>query len=53
MKQKHLAELADLELYQVSNIVTGMQKDMLLSTAKKICNALNITLDEAFGDIKK
>lgn len=48
--QTKLAELADLEIYQVSNIVTGKQKDFLMSTAKKICNALNVTLDEAFGD---
>ena len=48
--QTKLAELSDLEIYQVSNIVTGKQKDLLMSTAKKICNALNVTLDEAFGD---
>ncbi len=48
--QTELAEMAGLEVYQISNIVTGKQKDLLMSTAKKICNALNITLDEGFGD---
>lgn len=48
--QKKLAEMADMEVYQISKIATGMQKDLLMSTAKRICNALNVTLDEAFGD---
>lgn len=48
--QTQLAQLSDLEIYQVSNIVSGKQKDMLMSTAKKICNALNVSLDEAFGE---
>jgi len=48
--QTQLAQMADLEIYQVSNIVSGKHKDMLMSTAKKICNALNISLDEAFGE---
>jgi transcriptional regulator with XRE-family HTH domain len=45
-----LAKITDLEISQVSNICSGKQKDMKLSTAKKICNALNISLEEAFGD---
>ncbi len=48
--QTKLAEMADLEIYQVSNIASGKQKDLLLSTAKKICVALNRSLDEVFGD---
>ena len=50
MEQKHLAKLADLEKYQVSNYVNGKYDDMLLSTAVKICYALNCSLNEAFGD---
>lgn len=50
MTQKHLAKLADLEVYQVSKLCTGLQTDFLISTAKKICNTLDVTLDEAFGD---
>lgn len=48
--QTELAQMAGLQIYQVSNIVSGKQKDILMSTAKKICNALSLTLDEAFGD---
>jgi transcriptional regulator with XRE-family HTH domain len=49
--QTKLAELADMEIYQISNIASGKQKDILLSTAKRICNALGTTLDEVFGDV--
>lgn len=45
-----LAQLSDLEIYQVSKIASGMQKDLLMSTAKKICNALGESLDTVFGD---
>lgn len=45
-----LALLTGLEITQVQNISTGMQKDLLMSTAMKICNALDVSLDEAFGD---
>lgn len=50
ISQTLLALLSDLETHQIQNIVTGQQKDLLMSTAKKICNALDVSLDEAFGD---
>lgn len=50
MSQKNLAKLSDLEEYQISNYVTGKFDDMLLSTSVKICEALDCTVDEAFGD---
>lgn len=50
ISQKELAQASGLEAYQISNIITGKYKDLLMSTAKKICNALGVTLDEAFGD---
>jgi len=50
MQQKDLAILADLETYQVSEIVNGKRYDMLVSTAAKICEALQCSFDEAFGD---
>jgi len=50
MQQKDLAKLADLETYQVSEIVNVTRYDMLLSTAVKICEALKISFDEGFGD---
>src|SRR3954467_7518056 len=53
IKPMELAKLADLENSQVSIIVSGLQTDMLLSTAKKICNAIGSDLDETFGDGKQ
>ncbi len=41
---------ADLEYSQVYPIVNGKQHDMLLSTAKRIANAMNCSLDTCFGD---
>jgi len=48
--QKDLAVMADVEKYQISQICSGQKKNIMLDTAKKICKALNVTLDEAFGD---
>lgn len=45
-----LAKQADLENSQMSIIISGKQKDMYLSTAKKICNALSKSLHTVFGD---
>ena len=50
MTQKELSEKAGIECYQVSLICSNHNKDILLSTAKKICNALDCSLDEVFGD---
>ena len=50
ISQAKLAENSDLEKSQISNIVTGLQTDMFLNTAKKICNALDVSLDEVFGE---
>ena len=50
MTQKDLAEIAGIEVYQVSLLCTGKQKNLMLDTAKKIAYALGVTIDEAFGD---
>lgn len=50
IKQYQLAVLAGMCEWQISNLCNGKQVDILLSTAMRICNALNCTLDEAFGD---
>lgn len=50
IKQSVLANSAGLEPSQVSLIVQGIQTDMLLSTAKKICNSLDVSLDELWGE---
>ena len=48
--QKDLAVMANVEKYQISQICSGQKTNIMLDTAKKICRALNVTLDEAFGD---
>ena len=50
LSQEQVAKLSDVEIYQVSRLASGVAKDCLLSTAKKICNSINRTLDEAFGE---
>lgn len=47
--QKKLADMANLEVYQISQLASGIRKDCLLSTAKKICAVLKCTIDQAFG----
>jgi DNA-binding Xre family transcriptional regulator len=48
--QKDVAEWANIEKYQMSQICSGQKTNIMLDTAKKICRALGVTLDEAFGD---
>ncbi len=48
--QRQLAHATGLKYYQVSELMTGKRKDILLSTAKKICKVFKCTLDELFGD---
>jgi len=59
IKQNLLAQEADMENWQVSEMCTGRANDMLLSTAKRLCNALNdliinenieYTIHDIFGD---
>ena len=49
MSQIDLAELADMELCQVSLLVTGRGGDITMNTAKRVCNALQLTLNDVFG----
>ena len=48
--QKDLADITNMENCQISNIVSGNQKNIMLDSAKKIAKALGVTLDDAFGD---
>lgn len=50
ISQKELAELTNMEYCQISKIVSGTQKTLMLDSAKKIAKALGVTVDEAFGD---
>lgn len=50
ISQTKLAKDTKLMDSQVSLIVVGIQTDMLLSTAKRICNSLEVSLDELWGE---
>lgn len=50
MTQKDLAEMTGMEVYQISNLCSGRNRNPMMETAKRICLALGATLDEAFGD---
>jgi DNA-binding Xre family transcriptional regulator len=51
MSQKELAKLSDVEEYKISLLCNGKANDLLLSTAKRICDVLQVNLDDAFGDV--
>lgn len=51
MKQKDLADEADIGEYRISLLCSGKSQNVHLTTAKRICEVLDCTLDEAFGDI--
>jgi len=53
MTQKELAKLSDIEEYKISLLCTGKAKDVLISSANRICKILNVSLDDAFGDVIK
>jgi DNA-binding Xre family transcriptional regulator len=53
MTQKKLAELSDVAEYKISQLCMGKSNDLFLSTAKRICEVLNCSLDDAFGDVMK
>jgi DNA-binding Xre family transcriptional regulator len=51
MTQKELSTKADIGEYKISLLCSGKATNIHLVTAKKICDVLNCTLDEAFGDV--
>ena len=51
LTQKQLAEKSDIGEYKIPLLCSGKARNIHLTTAKKICDVLNCTLDEAFGDI--
>jgi transcriptional regulator with XRE-family HTH domain len=48
--QNDLSVLSGVQRYKISEIVSGKKTNIHLDTAKKIALALDVTLDEAFGD---
>lgn len=53
MSQKELSKQSDVAEYKISQLCMGKSKDLFLSTAKRICDVLNCSLDDAFGDVLK
>jgi len=49
--QKDLAQMSNVETYQISKLCSGLKSNVMLDTAKRIAKALNVTLDEAFGEV--
>lgn len=45
LKQYELAQEADMDTWLISEVCTGNKTDMMLSTAMRICNALNNLLE--------
>ena len=50
ISQKDLAEMSGVEIYQISLLCSGKKTNIMLDTAKRIATALDVSLDEAFGD---
>lgn len=46
IKQQYLAQESDMENCQISGLCTGKKDDIMLSSAKRICNAINNILGE-------
>ena len=53
MSQKELAKLSDIGEYRISLLCNGIVKDLRISTAKRICEVLQVSLDDAFGDVNE
>ncbi len=50
ISQKALAAGSDIKQYKISNLCNNINENVYMSTAKRICEFLDCTLDEAFGD---
>lgn len=53
MTQKELSKLSDVAEYKISQLCMGKSTNLFMSTAKRICEVLNCSLDDAFGDVIK
>lgn len=53
MTQKELSILTEVQQYKISQLCSGKRQNIHLSTAKRICEVLNCSLDEIFGESDK
>jgi DNA-binding Xre family transcriptional regulator len=51
MTQKELSKISDVAEYKISQLASGTISNIYLTTAKRICEVLQVTLDDAFGDV--
>ena len=51
MSQKELSKLSDVAEYKISQLASVTISNIYLTTAKRICEVLQVTLDDAFGDV--
>ena len=51
MTQKELSRISEVAEYKISQLASGTISNIYLTTAKKICEVLGVTLDDAFGDV--
>ena len=51
INQKDLSKMSDVPEYKISQLCSGKVTNMYLITAKKICEVLECSLDDAFGDL--
>jgi DNA-binding Xre family transcriptional regulator len=51
MTQKELSQISDVAEYKISQLASGTISNIYLTTAKRICEVLQVTLDDAFGDV--
>jgi|688.fasta_scaffold30372_6 DNA-binding Xre family transcriptional regulator len=49
--QTELSRLTGIPAYKISLITSGRTNNLYMTTAKKICEVLQVNLDDAFGDI--
>jgi len=49
--QTELSRLTKIPAYKISLICSGRTSNLYMTTAKKICEVLEVSLDDAFGDI--
>lgn len=50
MTHAYLAKISNTETYQINKICNGKGTKISMETAKRICKALNLTLNDVFED---
>lgn len=51
LDQNELSTMTGIMTYQISNLASGKNTSCHIDTIKRICEALDCSFDDAFGDI--